>query len=111
MTFEFGPKALLIFDEADIFMLDTHSTFETFIKGNNCLCLTGTPSNSKQASTEKTLLHTLSFLQIDAILDADYQPPTIDNKVLPKDFPTLHSFIKEELKQRPVLLHCSSVLL
>jgi hypothetical protein len=61
MSFEFSSKALLIFDEADTFMLDTCSAFETFIKGNNCLCLTGTPTNSKQASTEKTLLRKLDF--------------------------------------------------
>jgi hypothetical protein len=62
MSFDFGRKALLIFDEADTFMFDTHSTFETFIKGIDCLCLTGTPSNSKQAGTEKALLQKLSFL-------------------------------------------------
>ncbi len=56
MGFEFSDEALLIFDEADTFMLDAYSAFDAFIRSNNCLCLTGTPSNSKQAGTEMMLL-------------------------------------------------------
>jgi hypothetical protein len=111
MSFKFSEGALLIFDEGDTFMLDVHNAFKTFIKSNNCVCLTGTPSNSKQAGTENKLLDELAFDQIDAILDADYQPPTIDKKVLPKEFAPLHNFIKEELNERPVLLRCSSNML
>ncbi len=56
MGFEFSDEALLIFDEADTFMLAAYSAFDAFIRSNNCLCLTGTPSNSKQAGTEMMLL-------------------------------------------------------
>ncbi len=56
MNFKPSPKDLLIFDEADIFIFDDPGKFSKFIKTNPCLCLTGTPSNSKLAGIEKTHL-------------------------------------------------------
>lgn len=63
------PNSLIIFDEADVYMLGDPEKFAEMINGCLCLCFTATPDNKDPKGAERLVVDTLQFSRYNYVID------------------------------------------
>ena len=69
---DFVPEAnsLIIFDEADRFMLGATEKFTGLINSCLCICLTSTPDDGDSKGAQRAVVDTLKFSRYNYVTDA-----------------------------------------
>ena len=69
LDFKAEPGSLIIFDEADTFMLKHTGKFAALIGSCFCICLTATPDDGDAKGLLRIVVATLQFTQFNYVLD------------------------------------------
>ena len=72
MGLDFVPEAnsLVIFDEADRFILNDTGKFAALINSCLCICLTATPDDGDSKGARRIVVDTLQFSRYNYVTDA-----------------------------------------
>jgi hypothetical protein len=107
------PNSLIIFDEADTFMLGDTGKFTKLINGCFCICLTATPDNLDAEGAHRLVIETLQFSRHDYELDAHANEVALLEVDAVVDAPSTEQkaeYIAQQLKNGPVLAFCDHLL-
>lgn len=106
------PNSLLIFDEADRFLLKDSARFNKLINGCFCICFTATPDNCDAKGVQRLVLDTLQFSRYNYVLDVPVnEVPELEMDVV--DAPSTEEkvdHIMRQLNNGPVLTFCDESL-
>lgn len=105
------PNSLIIFDEADTFMLKDTERFAALINGCFCICFTATPDNGDAKGVQRRVLTTLHFSMHNYVLDAQSNQSQMEVDTI--DVPSVDgkaAHIMQQLTTGPVLSYCDEPL-
>ena len=112
---DFVPEenSLIIFDEADRFMLHDTEKFAALLNGCLCICLTATPDDGDSKGLWRLVVDTLRFSRMNYVLDAPPNQPAqleVDEVVYASSLESKAAHIVKQLSTGPVLVFCESDL-
>jgi len=105
-------SCLIIFDEADKFMLHGTEKFAALINGCLCICLTATPDGDSKG-LRRLVVDTLRFSRMNYVLGAPANQPArleVDEVVDASSLESKAAHIVQQLSTGPVLVFCESDL-
>jgi len=113
LDFKAEPGSLIIFDEADTFMLKHTGKFAALIDSCFCICLTATPDDGDAKGLLRIVVGTLQFTQFNYVLDDELanQPTLMEADII--DAPSIDgkaAKIMQQLETGPVLSFCDEEL-
>jgi len=113
LDFKAEPGSLIIFDEADTFMLKHTGKFAALIDSCFCICLTATPDDGDAKGLLRIVVGTPQFTQFNYVLDDELanQPTLMEADIV--DAPSVDdkaANIMQQLETGPVLSFCEEQL-